>query len=85
MSLTGKRARRVRHLLAQKQGFRCCYCKRPFTGSGPTKATIEHRKPKRDGGGNNIENLAAACLQCNQRRGRQIDESRRARDAANNN
>jgi len=78
MSLTGKRARRVRHRLAQKQNFRCCYCKRVFTGDGATRATIEHIKPKRDGGRNNIENLAAACLHCNQHRGKQINESRRA-------
>ena len=77
MSLTGKRARRVRHRLAQQQKFRCCYCKRPFTGDGPTKATIEHLKPKRDGGGDSLKNLAAACLHCNQHRGMQINQSRR--------
>jgi 5-methylcytosine-specific restriction endonuclease McrA len=77
MSLTGKKARRVRHRLAQQQKFRCYYCRRPFTGDGPTRATIEHLRPRRDGGGNNFENLAASCLHCNQLRGRQIDESRR--------
>ena len=80
MSLTGKRARRVRHILAQQQAFRCCYCKRRFTGGRPTRATIEHRKPKRDGGTNHIENLVAACLHCNQLRGIQIERSRRSKD-----
>lgn len=78
MSLTGKRARRIRHHLAQQQRFRCFYCKRLFTGDGATRATIEHKKPKRDGGGNKLENLVAACLHCNQHRGRQINESRQA-------
>jgi uncharacterized protein (TIGR02646 family) len=82
MSLTGKRARQVRHRLAQQQKFRCCYCGRRFTGEGPTRATIEHVKPKRDGGGNNFDNLKAACQHCNQHRGWQINESQRARHTA---
>ena len=40
---------------------------------------IEHRKPKMDGGTDARENLAAACLHCNQHRGRQMNHARQMR------
>ena len=75
VTMKPKVLRRKRHLLLLQQKGRCCYCRRPF-GKGPLRVTLEHKKPRRDGGGNNIENLAAACLHCNQHRGRQINASR---------
>ena len=79
MSL-GKRAKRIRHLLAQQQGFRCIYCQRRFGKKGtPTAATIEHLTAKMDGGTNARENLAAACFHCNQQRGAQMNAARQRR------
>ena len=73
MSLSGKRARAIRHRLAQAQHFLCCYCKRRFGKKGtPLGATIEHLKPKSRGGSNRKKTLAAACQHCNQHRGRQM-------------
>ena len=34
--------------------------------------TLEHRKPKRDGGRDSVSNLAVACFHCNQHRAKQI-------------
>jgi 5-methylcytosine-specific restriction endonuclease McrA len=59
----------VRTQLVKRQGGRCCYCHRQFTKSGPTRATIEHKKARMDGGLDDLDNLAAACLHCNQHRG----------------
>jgi uncharacterized protein (TIGR02646 family) len=71
--------KQVRHELAKQQGFRCCYCKRTFTKKGsPTGATIEHLKPKMNGGTNARSNLAAACQHCNQHRGMQMNRNKQA-------
>lgn len=61
---------------AEEQGWRCCYCKRPFTMGGKTRATIEHIEARMDGGGDNVGNLKAACLHCNQHRGTQMNQAR---------
>jgi 5-methylcytosine-specific restriction endonuclease McrA len=37
-------------------------------------ATLEHKEPRMYGGSDAIENLAAACLRCNLRRGRRMYE-----------
>jgi len=44
--------------------------------SGPTRATIEHKKAIMDGGSDNLTNLAAACFHCNQHRGLQMNGAR---------
>ncbi|MEZ5764434.1 MAG: HNH endonuclease signature motif containing protein [Xanthobacteraceae bacterium] len=67
---------RVRNELVRNQDGKCCYCKRRFTADGPTRPTIEHKKARMDGGSDKLDNLAAACLHCNQHRGRQMDEAR---------
>jgi 5-methylcytosine-specific restriction endonuclease McrA len=79
MALNSRYKRRLLDRIARGQGDACCYCRRPFTAEGPTRRTLEHRKPKRDGGPNEVANFAAACLHCNQLRGRQIDVARRRR------
>lgn len=61
----------VRRHLTKCQGGKCCYCQRPFTKTGPTQMTIEHKKALMDGGSDDLSNLAAACLHCNQHRGMQ--------------
>ncbi|WP_366932468.1 HNH endonuclease [Mesorhizobium sp.] len=66
----------VRRHLVKLQGGRCCYCQRNFTKRGPTRATIEHRKARMDGGSDDLTNLAAACLHCNQHRGQQKNGAR---------
>ncbi|MDX8535728.1 HNH endonuclease signature motif containing protein [Mesorhizobium sp. VK25A] len=76
MTIPSRYKRRVLARLIRSQEGRCCYCKRPFTIGGPTRATIEHKKAKMDGGRDNVGNLAAACFHCNQHRGRQMVQSR---------
>lgn len=48
-----------------------CKCKMVFDGKlkNPTRMTIEHLIPKKDGGSNALGNLVAACLKCNKARG----------------
>lgn len=58
--------------LKAAQQNRCCYCDRPMSWRSPfhpRRATIEHLRRKADGGGNELDNLALACLECNGGRG----------------
>jgi 5-methylcytosine-specific restriction endonuclease McrA len=72
--------KRIRHELAQQQQFCCIYCRRPFGRRGTAlMATIEHRKPRMEGGTSERANLAAACLHCNQHRGMQMNLARQTR------
>ncbi|WP_342216122.1 HNH endonuclease [Mesorhizobium sp. L-8-10] len=66
----------VRRKLVKLQGGACCYCRRQFTKRGPTRATIEHKKARMDGGTDDLNNLAAACFHCNQHRGQQKNSAR---------
>ena len=78
----GSRGKRIRHELAQAQGIKCYYCKRTFGAKGtPLAATIEHRIALMDGGTNARANLVAACLHCNQHRGRQMNAARQSQRA----
>jgi 5-methylcytosine-specific restriction endonuclease McrA len=72
----------VRRHLEKSQDGKCCYCHRPFTSNGQTQATIEHKKARMDGGTDELSNLAAACLHCNQHRGRQMHLARQKKAAA---
>jgi 5-methylcytosine-specific restriction endonuclease McrA len=62
----GKRdnARKRRAALAAlgRQKGRCFYCKEPLAAE---LATADHRTPRRLGGGDCRENIAAACMDCN--------------------
>jgi 5-methylcytosine-specific restriction endonuclease McrA len=83
MPLDSRYARRILARRIAEQGGRCLYCRRPFTKTGPTRATLEHRKPRMDGGKDWVANLAAACFHCNQHRGKQQNQARqRARARA---
>lgn len=66
----------VRRHLVRLQGGLCCYCGRSFTKRGPTRPTIEHKKAIMNGGTDDLTNLAAACLHCNQHRGTQKNRSK---------
>ena len=61
----------VKRHLSKSQAGKCYYCRRPFTKTGPTQMTIEHKLARMDGGSDKVENLAVACWHCNQHRGRQ--------------
>ncbi|QFY60374.1 HNH endonuclease [Rhizobium grahamii] len=63
-------------ILFHRQGGMCCYCRRfmtisyePRERSRPQAATLEHLHRKADGGRDNRDNFAAACKECNNRRG----------------
>lgn len=78
-----KNAKRIRHQLVTKQRNRCCYCNRLFGRKGTSRgATIEHVKPRSRGGTNAHDNLKAACLHCNQHRGKQMNQARQSRQPA---
>ncbi|WP_158302584.1 MULTISPECIES: HNH endonuclease [Mesorhizobium] len=66
----------VRRELDRRQGGKCCYCRRDFTKTGPTRMTIEHKKAKMKGGTDDLKNLAAACYHCNQHRGQQMNSTK---------
>ncbi|WP_354425991.1 HNH endonuclease [Mesorhizobium abyssinicae] len=72
----------VRRELDRRQDGKCCYCKRDFTKTGPTRLTIEHKKAKMDGGADDLGNLAAACFHCNQHRGMQKNRSKQKAETA---
>jgi 5-methylcytosine-specific restriction endonuclease McrA len=76
MALNSRYSRRILDRRIDEQNGRCCYCRRPFTGEGATRPTIEHRKAKMDGGTDAVANLVAACLHCNRHRGRQMVRDR---------
>lgn len=65
----------MRERLAGEQGGRCCFCGRLFGHAirhwvaKHAHATLEHFIPRSAGGGDEWENLLAACLRCNFLRG----------------
>jgi 5-methylcytosine-specific restriction endonuclease McrA len=62
-------------LVLMRDGFRCQYCGvRPDVA---TDLTLDHIVPRSQGGRSEAENLCAACVRCNQRKGnRTPDEAR---------
>lgn len=60
-----------RTMLSEAQNHKCCWCGRRMT-EYPEKGhstTIEHVVPRSRGGEDHIDNYAAACNRCNQKRG----------------
>ena len=57
---------------------RCFYCGRRIyvTDGGESSATLEHIRPLKRGGTNDLENLALACKGCNEEKGRNADRSK---------
>lgn len=58
----------IRYELRDKQGDKCYYCGCAFAPDNYS-STIDHVKPKIEGGTNDISNLVAACIRCNYHKG----------------
>jgi 5-methylcytosine-specific restriction endonuclease McrA len=60
---------------------RCIYCNTALLlemdGQRISAATVEHLRPRHHGGDSSLQNLAIACLGCNQSKGLRIDRRRR--------
>lgn len=70
----GKRDR-----LRKRQKNKCYWCGRQMSSSkhlNPLSCTLDHYLAHADGGGGNIENLVAACKECNERRGRERERAK---------
>lgn len=73
----GALAGRMIASLAEAQNYRCAYCGIRFGAEIPdfgwthhlTRATVDHVRPRRDGGTDHWTNLVAACFRCNNLRG----------------
>jgi hypothetical protein len=53
----------------QRAGDRCEYCQLRQIDSPLAALHIEHIVPRKHGGGDELENLALACIDCNLRKG----------------
>ena len=56
-------------LVRDRAEFRCEYCQLHQEDSPLAALHIEHIVPKKHGGGNDVENLALACIDCNLHKG----------------
>lgn len=62
----------TRRNILKRDGHKCAYC-----GRADLPLTIDHIIPKSKGGDDSWENLVAACLPCNNRKGnRTLEESK---------
>lgn len=71
--------RQYRGIIGREQRWRCIWCGVKIDDTAPhghpNKATIEHIRPRSEGGRSTRENLAVACLKCNtNRRSQRPDE-----------
>jgi 5-methylcytosine-specific restriction endonuclease McrA len=48
-----------------RDGFRCLLCTTDLTNADPRDITLDHVKPKVDGGSNDPSNLYTCCRSCN--------------------
>lgn len=55
-------SKRTRFAVLKRDGFKCVYCGRPAT---QIPLEVDHVLALANGGGNEIENLATACYDCN--------------------
>ncbi len=69
----GKRDR-----LIKRQKNKCYWCGRQMNRRHPDPlcATLDHFRARANGGGGNIENLVAACKECNEKRGREREQAK---------
>lgn len=60
---------KTRQRLAKRDGLACWWCKKPLTLQA---ATIDHMKPKSEGGSDLLKNLRLACHPCNTERNQRL-------------
>lgn len=67
------KAAEKRDRLCKRQKNRCYWCKRQMNRRhlDPLCATLDHYTPRWQNGSGAIDNLVAACKECNERRGRE--------------
>jgi 5-methylcytosine-specific restriction endonuclease McrA len=70
----------VRLAVRRRAADRCEYCRRRQCDSPVMALHIEHIVPRKHGGGDALDNLAAACSECNLRKGSNLT----GRDPDNN-
>ncbi len=61
---------RLRQQVAERAGYRCCYCRSPEAVGMPM--VIDHVIPQVAGGATTINNLALACYRCNEFKGARL-------------
>jgi 5-methylcytosine-specific restriction endonuclease McrA len=59
----------VRHLVRQRAEYRCEYCQLHQDDSPLAALHIEHIRPIKHGGTDDLENLCLACIDCNLHKG----------------
>jgi hypothetical protein len=57
--------RQTRQIVRDRAGNRCEYCQLPQHLSPIAQLQIEHIVPRKHGGGDHLDNLALACIDCN--------------------
>jgi|SRR3989304_6332284 len=57
--------RQTRQFVRERAGNRCEYCGLPQSLSPMAQLQIEHIIPRKHGGGDENENIALACIDCN--------------------
>lgn len=62
----------TRRFVRARAGNRCEYCQLPQEQSPLAKLQVEHIRPIKHHGGDEPENLAIACIDCNLRKGANI-------------
>lgn len=60
---------RMRQQVRQRAGLRCEYCQLTEAQSPVARLQTEHILPKKHGGGDEVGNLALACIDCNLHKG----------------
>lgn len=59
----------VRERVRERAGNRCEYCRLDQEDGASIRFHVEHVRPRQHGGGDNLDNLALACPNCNWNKG----------------
>jgi hypothetical protein len=59
----------VKQAVRERASFACEYCQLAEHSSPLARLQIEHVRPRKHGGGDETDNLALACIDCNLRKG----------------
>ena len=71
----------TRNLVRQRASYRCEFCQLAEVHSPLAKLQIEHVRPRKHGGSDDIGNLALACIDCNLRKGASLSGIDQIKDA----